>query len=124
MCKPEGPHRALHTHTHSESTHFEQIDLTVRVVVVLKAIKGVVVSVAVDGTHSWTRRVAAVKIATVTHAVKTDGRTHGQDRHTEFQSHVVNRHTAISQTNNVTADLLWYLWDNTDGQNSKGVYHL
>lgn len=41
-------------HTKQDSTHFKQVDLTVRVVVVLKAIEGVVVSVAVDGTHGRT----------------------------------------------------------------------
>lgn len=39
--------------------------MTVGVVIILETIKGVVVSVAIDSTHSWTRRVAAVKIATV-----------------------------------------------------------
>lgn len=47
--------RSSQSSAHTESTHFEQIDLTVRVVVVLEAVKGVVVSVAVDGAHSWTR---------------------------------------------------------------------
>jgi len=41
--------------------------LTVRMVVVLKAVKGVVVSVAVNRAYSWTWGVAAVKVATVAH---------------------------------------------------------
>ena len=47
------PTNVSEIHT-QESTHFKQVGLTVRVVVILKAIEGVVVSVAVDGTHSWT----------------------------------------------------------------------
>lgn len=66
----------LYKSTQTDSTHFEQVDLTVRVVVVLEAIKGVVVPVAVNSTHSWTRRVAAVKIATVTHTKGMDRWTH------------------------------------------------
>lgn len=45
----------LERSTRTEPTHFNQVDLTVRFVVILKAIEGVVVSVAVDSTHSWTR---------------------------------------------------------------------
>lgn len=37
------------------SCTFNQIHLTVRVVVILKAIKRMIVSVAVDCTHSWAR---------------------------------------------------------------------
>lgn len=58
----------------TDSTHFKQVDLTVRVVVVLEAVKGVVVSVAVHSAHSWTRIVAAVKKSTMTNTDKTGRR--------------------------------------------------
>lgn len=41
-------------HTQNDSAHFKQVDLTVGVVVILEAIKGVVVSVAVHSTHCRT----------------------------------------------------------------------
>lgn len=53
---------------YKEPAHFEQIDLTVRVVVILQAVERVVVSVTVDGAHSWTWGVAAVEISAMTHA--------------------------------------------------------
>lgn len=86
----------MHTTKYSwRFTHFKQVDLTVRVVVILKAIEGVVVSVAVDSTHSWTWRVAAVKIATVTHTEETDRWVHmrtvkGKQR---WDKNVVSFHT-------------------------------
>lgn len=43
-------------------------------VVILQAVKRVVVSVTVDRAHGWTWGVAAVEIATMTHAVEGSNR--------------------------------------------------
>lgn len=61
----------FYTHAQTDSTHFKQVDLTVRVVVVLEAVEGVVVSVAVHRAHRWTRIVAAVKKTTMANTEKT-----------------------------------------------------
>lgn len=53
---------------YKEPAHFEQIDLTVCVVVILQAVERVVVSVTVDGAHGRTWGVAAVEVSAMTHA--------------------------------------------------------
>lgn len=58
----------MHFYMQTDSTHFKQVDLTVGVVVVLEAVEGVVVPVAVNGAHSWTGVVAAVKKPTMANA--------------------------------------------------------
>lgn len=70
--------------------HFEQIDLTVCVVVVLQAVKRVVVSVAVDRAHGWTRGVAAVEVATVTHTGEVSNRASAEkdDSYLEQKQHL------------------------------------
>lgn len=61
----------MYTLAHTPSTHFKKVDLTVRVVVILQSIEGVVMSVTVDSTDSWTWWIATIEVATMTHTEET-----------------------------------------------------